>query len=80
MSDASRPDRPTAMRIDPDRCTHGGGCRLLAPEIEDAERIPLTPATLDAMAACPSGALGWADDAPAGADERPADAEAAPRP
>ena len=59
-----RRDRPVLMRIDPARCLHGGACRLLAPEIVDPERIEVTAATLDAMAACPSGALTWREDLP----------------
>lgn len=53
------------MRIDRTRCLHGGACRLVAPEIDDTERIAVTSATLDAMAGCPSGALTWVEEPPA---------------
>lgn len=58
----TRRDRPRAMRIDRTRCLNGGACRIVAPEIDDTERIAITSATLDAMAACPSGALTWVED------------------
>lgn len=62
--DASDPprDRPTHMRIDRARCRHGRLCSLLAPEIDGWTRIDVTPATLDAMASCPTGALTWDED------------------
>ena len=48
------------MRIEEARCTECGACVDLAPVIEtDRQRIPISPATLDAMAECPSGALVW---------------------
>lgn len=55
--------RPRRLRIDPRRCRHAGLCRALAAEIDDPDDISVTAATLDAMANCPSGALGWREEA-----------------
>lgn len=68
--DASDPpsDRPTHMRIDPTRCRQGRLCTLLAPEIDGRTRIDVTPATLDAMASCPTGALTWDENGVPGSD------------
>ncbi len=64
---ASRPlRRPTRMRIDPETCQHGGLCRLLAPDLVRGGSVPVTPATLAAMAECPSGALRWCEPHDAG--------------
>lgn len=60
--------RPTAMRIDPSRCQRGELCHLLAPEIGDGRDVPVTPDTLLAMAACPTGALSWREPESAGDD------------
>lgn len=57
-------DRPTRMRIDAARCQQGRLCQLLAPEIERDRPIAVTSATLEAMAACPTGALGWDESEP----------------
>jgi ferredoxin len=55
--------RPVAIRIDPRRCVHCGLCVDLVGEPLDApDRIPVSSAALDAMAACPSGAIVWCDD------------------
>lgn len=56
--------RPHEMRIDPLRCQRGDLCRLLAPEVGDGRHVPVTPDTLAAMAACPTGALGWREEDP----------------
>jgi ferredoxin len=56
------------MRIDPRRCRESGLCRLIAPGLHEGSSAPAGPDTLEAMAACPSGAVAW-DEPPAG-DER----------
>lgn len=56
--------RPAAMRIDPRRCRRSGLCRLIAPGLRDATRIPVDADALEAMAACPSGALAWDEPTP----------------
>jgi ferredoxin len=50
------------MRIDRLLCQRGDLCRLLAPEVGDGRHVPVTPDTLAAMAACPTGALGWREE------------------
>lgn len=48
------------MCIDGDACIDCGACDDLAPGLrEHAERIAVTPGTLEAMAACPVGAILW---------------------
>ena len=55
--------RPTAMRIDRARCIHCELCYAVAPIIRNTpERIPITSETLEAMAACPVGAIVWRED------------------
>ena len=55
--------RPTAMRIDRARCIHCELCYAIAPIIHDTpECIPITSATLEAMATCPVGAIVWRED------------------
>lgn len=59
------PIRPDSMRIDEPRCITCELCFLLAPVIgSQPERIPVTRDTLDAMAACPTGAIVWNDTQP----------------
>lgn len=50
------------MRLDVARCIHCDLCAVIAPVIlVDPTRIPVTAATLEAMAACPTGAIVWCD-------------------
>lgn len=52
--------RPNAMYLDEERCNHCELCHLIAPVIRDnPQRIPITSATLEAMATCPSGTIQW---------------------
>jgi ferredoxin len=51
------------MRLEEDRCIHCELCAEIAPVIlVDPARIPVTVATLEAMAACPTGAIVWCDE------------------
>lgn len=55
--------RPTAMRIEASTCIHCDLCGVLLPAfLSDPERIPVSAAALEAMDACPTGALVWLDD------------------
>jgi len=55
--------RPDAMRLEQARCIHCDLCVVIAPVIiVDPARIPVTDATLEAMAACPTGAIVWCDE------------------
>jgi len=57
--------RPTAMRVDPEACIECGICEEIAPGIGAApEHVPVTRQTLEAMAACPTGALRWSEGEP----------------
>lgn len=61
--------RPDAMRIDEAACIHCELCFEIAPVFRDgANRVPVTDETLDAMAACPTGAIRWCE--PEGALQR----------
>ncbi|MEJ2287261.1 MAG: hypothetical protein P8Y02_01230 [Deinococcales bacterium] len=52
--------RPTAMALDTERCIECGACEDLAPGLlARPERITINPATLEAMAVCPVGAIHW---------------------
>lgn len=52
--------RPLGMRIDDGVCIHCGACDDIAPGMrERAARITVTSASLEAMAACPVGAILW---------------------
>jgi ferredoxin len=68
MDRAPRILRPATMRIDRRRCRRSGLCDLVAPGLRDGTAVRADPDTLEAMAACPSGALAW--DEPPAADER----------
>jgi ferredoxin len=62
-TDRGSPRRPDAMRIEFARCIHCELCFDIAPVIRDApERIGVSAATLDAMAACPTGAIVWCEE------------------
>jgi len=61
--------RPATMRIDPRRCRRSGLCRVIAPGLRDGTSVPIDPDALEAMTACPSGALAW-DEPPTGDDRR----------
>ncbi len=52
--------RPAAMRVDLDSCIGCGDCDDLAAGVrERPQPIAVTPASLEAMAACPVGAIVW---------------------
>lgn len=52
--------RPESLRIEEVRCIRCELCFEIAPVIrQDSEYIPVTTATLEAMAACPTGAIVW---------------------
>jgi ferredoxin len=52
--------RPNTIRIDKVRCIHCELCYLIAPIIHgNPDYIPVTSDTLEAMAACPTGAIIW---------------------
>ena len=54
--------RPVAMHIDLEVCIDCGACDDLAPGIRDrSERIAVSSGTLEAMAACPVGAILWSE-------------------
>ncbi len=70
-------NRPTALRLDESVCIACEACDDLVPELRTLGRqVPVTDAALDAMAACPTGAIRWADAAPDAAAA--AEAHAAP--
>ncbi len=52
--------RPLGMFIDRQRCIECGLCDVFAPgTFERTDLIPINEATLEAMAACPTGAILW---------------------
>ncbi len=52
--------RPVAMTLDRAVCIECGACDDLVPGLrERAACIAITPATLEAMAVCPVGAIHW---------------------
>jgi ferredoxin len=54
------------MRVDFARCVRCELCDALLPGVlVGPERIPASPAALEAMAACPIGAIVWCEDAAA---------------
>lgn len=54
--------RPAAMHIDLEACTGCGACDDLAPGVRDRpQRVAVTSGTLEAMAACPAGAILWSE-------------------
>lgn len=54
--------RPEAMWVDPDACIECGICEEIAPGIRDeAPLIAVTPSSLEAMSACPTGAIRWSE-------------------
>jgi ferredoxin len=56
--------RPTAMRVDRAHCVSCELCDALLPGVlEGPERIPVSPAAIEAMAVCPSGAIVWCEEA-----------------
>jgi hypothetical protein len=55
--------RPEYMRLDVLGCINCELCFLVAPEIAACpDRIPVSAATLAAMAACPCGAIIWKEE------------------
>lgn len=62
--------RPNAMRIDKACCVYCELCYLIAPIIRDNPNcIPVTSDTLEAMAACPGGAIVWYEEEASGSPE-----------
>ena len=62
MTSSVNVHRPARMRIEEARCSECGACLELAPVIaSNRQDIPISPATLDAMSECPTGALVWAE-------------------
>lgn len=54
--------RPTAMYVDRARCTECGMCLEIKPGILDApELFGIDDESLEAMAACPTGAIRWSE-------------------
>lgn len=52
--------RPKLMWIDPARCVHCGLCEEFMPEIGTyVTGLPVTGQSLEAMSACPAGAIRW---------------------
>jgi ferredoxin len=52
--------RPPAMRVDTAACVRCGLCDAILPGVlAHPERIATSPAALEAMAACPTGAIVW---------------------
>jgi ferredoxin len=52
--------RPQTMHLEQELCIDCGLCYLIAPEIgDDPQRISVSGSTLEAMAACPTGAIVW---------------------
>jgi ferredoxin len=50
------------MHVDPEVCIECGICEEVAPGIRETPgRVPVTRQTLEAMAACPTGALRWSE-------------------
>lgn len=58
------------MYIDRQRCIECGLCDVFAPGMFDrSELIPITETTLEAMGACPVGAILWAEEGDARHDD-----------
>jgi len=52
--------RPEFMHVDPVDCIECGLCEQLAPGMwENPDQVPVTGRTLEAMSACPTGAIRW---------------------
>ncbi len=52
--------RPEFMWLDPLSCVQCGLCEQFVPDISrHGQRLPVTGQSLDAMAACPVGAIRW---------------------
>lgn len=52
--------RPEAMWVDPDTCIECGICEEVAPGIRVTSlHIPVSAQSLEAMSACPTGAIRW---------------------
>ncbi len=55
------------MRVDLARCVRCELCDALLPGVlAGPERIPVSAAALEAMAACPTGAIVWCEDRASG--------------
>ena len=56
-------DRPVAMRVDIARCVRCELCDALLPGVLlGPERIAVSPAAIEAMVVCPTGAIVWCED------------------
>lgn len=56
--------RPPAMRVDAAACLRCDLCDTVLPgALAHPERIATSPAALEAMAACPTGAIVWLEEA-----------------
>ncbi len=54
------------MRVDFTQCVRCELCDALLPGVLlSPDRIPVSPAALEAMAVCPTGAIVWCEDAAA---------------
>lgn len=63
MNRYGEPLRPPAMWVDALVCIECGICEELSPGIRASEnRIEATPGSLEAMAACPTGAIRWLEE------------------
>jgi ferredoxin len=59
------------MRVDAAACVRCELCDALLPGVlVGPERIPVAPAALEAMAACPTGAIVWCEDEAGSEDGR----------
>lgn len=70
-----RGPRPQFLRIDPVRCIACATCETFVPGMLDASApIPVSAAALDAMAACPTGAIRWIEPGDGAPDRAGGDA------
>lgn len=60
------------MRVDPVACVRCELCDALLPGVlVGPKRIPVSPPALEAMAACPTGAIVWCEGEARSPDGRP---------
>ncbi len=56
----TRTSRPHSVYVDPGRCIRCDACEEVYPGLLAEERpVPVDEQVLDAMAACPTGAIRW---------------------
>ena len=53
--------RPDFVRVEAARCLYCSLCELFVPGISAAAPVPVSREALEAMAACPSGAIVWCE-------------------